>query len=59
MIRVRIEGTEDEVAHFIKQMPNVPGYEKTYDREPKRGNNPKYANSKNVLTYLTYKKQEA
>lgn len=58
MIRVRIEGTEAEVMQFLKDMPEVPGYEKTHSREPRKGNNPKYTNSKNVLVYLTYKQKE-
>ncbi|PGZ93934.1 hypothetical protein COE51_23210 [Bacillus pseudomycoides] len=57
MIRVRIEGTEAEVMQFLKDMPEVPGYEKTHSREPRKGNNPKYTNSKSVLAYLTYKKK--
>ncbi|WP_242220525.1 DUF3970 family protein [Bacillus cereus group sp. BfR-BA-01380] len=58
MIRVRIEGTETEVMQFLKDMPEVPGYERTYSREPRKGNNPKYTNSKSVLAYLTYKQKE-
>ncbi|MGG2065488.1 DUF3970 family protein [Bacillus sp. S14(2024)] len=58
MIRVRIEGTEAEVMKFLKDMPEVPGYEKTHSREPRKGNNPKYTNSKSVLAYLTYKQKE-
>ncbi|MBL2480452.1 DUF3970 domain-containing protein, partial [Klebsiella pneumoniae] len=30
--------------------------EKTHMREPRKGNNPKYDSSKNVLAYLSYKK---
>ncbi|MFD0771928.1 DUF3970 family protein [Bacillus sp. CGMCC 1.60114] len=57
MIRVRIEGTEAEVMQFLKDMPEVPGYEKTHSREPRKGNNPKYTNSKSVLAYLTFKQK--
>lgn len=59
MIRVRIEGTETEIVEFLENMPEIPGYEKTHVREPRKGNNPKYTTSKNVLAYLSYKKREA
>ena len=58
MIRVRIEGTEEEILEFMEKMPDIPGFEKTYTREPRKGNNPKYDSSKNVLAYLSYKKIE-
>ncbi|EEL50429.1 MULTISPECIES: YvzF family protein [Bacillus cereus group] len=58
MIRVRIEGTEQEIVEFLEKMPEIPGFEKTHTREPRKGNNPKYENSKNVLAYLSYKKVE-
>ncbi|WP_459502999.1 YvzF family protein [Bacillus sp. C1] len=58
MIRVRIEGTEQEIVEFLERMPEIPGFEKTHVREPKKGNNPKYDTSKNVLAYLSYKKME-
>ncbi|MBC6973089.1 YvzF family protein [Bacillus sp. Xin] len=58
MIRVRIEGTEKEIVEFLEKMPEIPGFEKTHTREPRKGNNPKYENSKNVLAYLSYKKLE-
>lgn len=57
MIRVRIEGTE-EMLEFMEKMPDIPGFEKTHMREPRKGNNPKYDSSKNVLAYLSYKKIE-
>ncbi|HEK9099033.1 YvzF family protein [Bacillus pfraonensis] len=56
MIRVRIEGTEKEIVDFLENMPEITGFEKTHTREPRKGNNPKYENSKNVLAYLSYKK---
>ncbi|PFK28305.1 hypothetical protein COI93_24195 [Bacillus cereus] len=59
MIRVRIEGTEQEIVEFLEKMPEIPGFEKTHTREPRKGNNPKYENSKNVLAYLSYKKVES
>lgn len=58
MIRVRIEGTEEEMLEFMEKMPDIPGFEKTHTREPRKGNNPKYDSSKNVLAYLSYKKIE-
>ncbi len=58
MIRLRIEGTEEEMLEFMEKMPDIPGFEKTHMREPRRGNNPKYDSSKNVLAYLSYKKIE-
>lgn len=58
MIRVRIEGTEQEIVEFLENMSEIPGFEKTHMREPRKGNNPKYENSKNVLAYLSYKKLE-
>ncbi|PEY28801.1 hypothetical protein CN354_27875 [Bacillus cereus] len=58
MIRVRIEGTEKEIVEFLENMPEIPGFEKTHVREPRKGNNPKYDASKNVLAYLSYKKME-
>ncbi|MED1410596.1 MULTISPECIES: DUF3970 family protein [Bacillus] len=58
MIRVRIEGTEEEMLEFLEKMPNIPGFEKTHMREPRKGNNPKYDSSKSVLAYLSYKKIE-
>ncbi|MFD3449783.1 DUF3970 family protein [Microbacteriaceae bacterium 4G12] len=57
MIRLRVEGTEEEIQEFLERLPEVPGYERTYVREPKQGNNPKY-NNKNVLSYLTYEKRK-
>ena len=56
MIRVRIEGTEEEMLEFMEKMPDIPGFEKTHTREPRKGNNPKYDSSKNVLAYLSYKR---
>ncbi|MEW4151605.1 DUF3970 family protein [Bacillus thuringiensis] len=58
MIRVRIEGTEEEMLEFMGKMPDIPGFEKTHMRKPRKGNNPKYDSSKNVLAYLSYKKIE-
>ncbi|MRS08629.1 DUF3970 family protein [Bacillus anthracis] len=58
MICVRIEGTEEEMLEFMEKMPDIPGFEKTHMREPRKGNNPKYDSSKNVLAYLSYKKIE-
>ncbi|KFM98754.1 DUF3970 domain-containing protein [Bacillus clarus] len=58
MIRVRIEGTEEEIVEFLEKMPDITGFEKTQMREPRKGNNPKYDSSKNVLAYLSYKKME-
>ncbi|MFP3412701.1 DUF3970 family protein [Bacillus sp. SIMBA_074] len=58
MIRVRIEGTEEEMLEFLEKMPDISGFEKTHIREPRKGNNPKYDSSKNVLAYLSYKKIE-
>ncbi len=58
MIRVRIEGTEEEMLEFMERMSDIPGFEKTHTREPRKGNNPKYDSSKNVLAYLSYKKIE-
>ncbi len=46
MIRVRIEGTEEEMLEFMEKMPDIPGFEKTHMREPRKGNNPKYDSSK-------------
>lgn len=46
MIRVRIEGTEEEMLEFMGKMPDIPGFEKTHMREPRKGNNPKYDSSK-------------
>ena len=28
MIRVRIEGTEEEMLEFMEKMPDIPGFEK-------------------------------
>ena len=56
MIRVRIEGSEEEMLEFMGKMPDIPGFEKTHMREPRKGNNPKYDSSKNVLAYLSYKR---
>ncbi len=37
MIRVRIEGTEEEMLEFMEKMPDIPGFEKnTYERTKKR-----------------------
>lgn len=37
MIRVRIEGTEEEMLEFMGKMPDIPGFEKdTYERAEKR-----------------------
>ncbi|MDR4172290.1 hypothetical protein CN923_27775 [Bacillus cereus] len=58
MIRVRIEGNEEEMLEFLQRMPDIPGFEKTHMREPRKGNNPKYDSSKSVLAYLSYKKIE-
>ncbi|MGE6551845.1 DUF3970 family protein [Bacillus mycoides] len=58
MIRVRIEGTEEEMIEFLEKIPGIPGFEKTHMREPRKGNNPKYDSSKSVLAYLSYKKIE-
>ncbi|MBJ7957257.1 DUF3970 family protein [Bacillus cereus group sp. N28] len=58
MIRVRIEGTEEEMLGFLEKMPDIPGFEKTHMREPRKGNNPKYDSSKSILAYLSYKKIE-
>ncbi|WP_426940308.1 DUF3970 family protein [Bacillus mycoides] len=58
MTRVRIEGTEEEMLEFLEKMPDIPGFEKTHMREPRKGNNPKYDSSKSVLAYLSYKKIE-
>ena len=58
MIRVRIEGSEEEMLEFLQRMPDIPGFEKTHMREPRKGNNPKYDSSKSVLAYLSYKKIE-
>ncbi|WP_242143170.1 MULTISPECIES: DUF3970 family protein [unclassified Bacillus cereus group] len=58
MIRVRVEGNEQEIIEFLEKMPEIPGFEKTHIREPRKGNNPKYNTSKNVLAYLSYKKKE-
>lgn len=58
MIRVRIEGTEEEMLKFLEKMPDIPGFEKTHMREPRKGNNPKYDSSKSILAYLSYKKIE-
>ena len=49
MIRVRIEGTEEEMLEFMEKMPDIPGFEKTHLREPRKGNNPKYDSSKMYL----------
>jgi hypothetical protein len=56
LIRLRIEGKEPDVKDFLKQLPEIPGYELSYVREPKIGNNPKYTNN-NVLSYLTFQKK--
>ena len=32
MIRVRIEGTEEEMLEFMGKMPDIPGFEKTHMR---------------------------
>ncbi|EOO20748.1 MULTISPECIES: DUF3970 family protein [Bacillus cereus group] len=58
MIRVRIEGTEEEMLEFLEKIPDIPGFEKTHMREPRKGNNPKYDSSKSILAYLSYKKIE-
>ncbi|ABS22258.1 DUF3970 family protein [Bacillus cytotoxicus] len=58
MIRVRVEGNEQEIVEFLERMPEIPGFEKTHIREPRKGNNPKYNTSKSVLAYLSYKKKE-
>ncbi|EJV85070.1 DUF3970 family protein [Bacillus mycoides] len=58
MIRVRIEGTEEEMIEFLEKIPDIPGFEKTHMREPRKGNNPKYDSSKSILAYLSYKKIE-
>ena len=49
MIRVRIEGSEEEMLEFMGKMPDIPGFEKTHMREPRKGNNPKYDSSKMYL----------
>lgn len=36
MIRVRVEGTEKEIVEFLEKMPEIPGFEKTHVREPKK-----------------------
>lgn len=36
MIRVRIEGTEEEMLEFLEKMPDIPGFENTYERTEKR-----------------------
>ncbi|KMP50622.1 hypothetical protein TU56_20385, partial [Bacillus cereus] len=30
MIRVRIEGSEEEMLEFMGKMPDIPGFEKTH-----------------------------
>ena len=36
MIRVRIEGTEEEMLEFMEKMPDIPDLKNTYERTEKR-----------------------